>query len=298
MKFFERATTYQNMRKAKSHSAHELGPLEWVDYLKPQLSGPTADIVLVQLAVEGFWVHAHRPYYSVWPSIAESLAQVKLDLDCGLIALPLPTLLIRFSDSAPIICNDKKMRSILVSRIGNVGNDLISGEGLALFCDFGETRSTADGVVVPDVSFRTFPLIQGKTVEHVMSPEFMSYQDTDFDHVSTTLAARVVVAVCLIAKDSELIEPDVLDKDKLKYEEAPSEALVERAHRRGKVGWIIGRQVEVSPHYRRAHFGIRWKGKGTDKKPELVPVKGCVVKRHKMSEVPTGYLDDEDDHTR
>ena len=72
---------------------------------------------------------------------------------------------------------------------------------------------------------------------------------------------RVVVAVCLMADDPELVLADVLSKDRLDYERTGDRKYVDRAHRRGKVGWLIGAHVEVDPHYRRPHFAIRWTGK-------------------------------------
>ena len=29
---------------------------------------------------------------------------------------------------------------------------------------------------------------------------------------------------------------------------------VEKAHRRGKVGWDVGKHIEATPHYRRSHM--------------------------------------------
>jgi hypothetical protein len=37
---------------------------------------------------------------------------------------------------------------------------------------------------------------------------------------------------------------------------------VDKAHRRGKVGWNVGRHIEVAPHYRRPHMALVWTGTG------------------------------------
>jgi hypothetical protein len=65
--------------------------------------------------------------------------------------------------------------------------------------------------------------------------------------------------------------------------------LVEKAAKRGVVGWSIGEQYEAIPHFRRPHLGLRWTEKGR-KTPRIVPIKGSIVHRSKATDVPTGYL--------
>jgi len=78
------------------------------------------------------------------------------------------------------------------------------------------------------------------------------------------------------------------------YEDGDEELrkrLVAKAQRRGKVGWNVGRQIEVTPHVRRPHFAIRWTERGRAV-PKLVPVKGSVVHRQLAEKVPTGFGSD------
>ena len=48
-----------------------------------------------QLNNERDWEQQKRPYYNVWPSIVPMLTRLNLDLDSGLIQLPMPALSIR-----------------------------------------------------------------------------------------------------------------------------------------------------------------------------------------------------------
>ena len=48
---------------------------------------------------------------------------------------------------------------------------------------------------------------------------------------------------------------------------------VDKAHRRGKVGWNVGRHIEVAPHYRRPHMALVWTGTGRAV-PKIVPTAG------------------------
>ena len=103
---------------------------------------------------------------------------------------------------------------------------------------------------------------------------------------------KVVSAVFLMAKDPNhsLISPIVMKKDQEKYDLNSNTKYVEKAKRRGLVGWDIGKDIEFSPHMRRPHFGLRWTGKGREV-PKIVPINGCIVRRNKMTKVPTGYLE-------
>ncbi len=48
-----------------------------------------------QVNSERTWEEIRKPYYNVWPSIVPMLTRLNLDLDSGLIQLPLPVLCIR-----------------------------------------------------------------------------------------------------------------------------------------------------------------------------------------------------------
>ena len=61
-----------------------------------------------------------------------------------------------------------------------------------------------------------------------------------------------------------------------------------KAHRRGKVGWDVGRQVEVMPHYRRPHLMLAWTGPGRAV-PKIVPRRGSIVHRSAVEKVPSGF---------
>ena len=62
----------------------------------------------------------------------------------------------------------------------------------------------------------------------------------------------------------------MLSKDKSEFEQTGDETYVAKAHRRGKVGWNVDRQIEVIPHYGRPHLMLAWTGKGRAV-PRVVP---------------------------
>jgi len=79
-----------------------------------------------------------------------------------------------------------------------------------------------------------------------------------------------------------------LADDRLKYEESGDEKYIDRARRRGKVGWDVGRQIEVIPHYRRPHMALVWTGPGRAV-PRIVPRRGSVVHREVEEKLPSGF---------
>jgi len=61
-----------------------------------------------------------------------------------------------------------------------------------------------------------------------------------------------------------------------KFEQTGDQQYVDKAHRRGRVGWNVGRRIEVAPHYQRPHLMLAWTGGGP----------GC---SRKVEKVPSGF---------
>ena len=77
----------------------------------------------------------------------------------------------------------------------------------------------------------------------------------------------------LLENDSSIISPDVLADDRAKFEASGDHKFVDKAHRRGKIGWDVGKHIEVIPHYRRPHMALVWTGHGRVT-PKIVPRPG------------------------
>ena len=71
----------------------------------------------------------------------------------------------------------------------------------------------------------------------------------------------------------QIISPDVLADDRAKFEASGDQRYIDKAHRRGKVGWDVGKHIEVIPHFRRPHMMLVWTGRGRAV-PRIVPRKG------------------------
>jgi hypothetical protein len=99
---------------------------------------------------------------------------------------------------------------------------------------------------------------------------------------------RLCCSLCLLDHDPQIISPDVLNKDREKFDSTGDDRYIDRAHRRGKVGWDVGRHVEVAPHYRRPHMALVWTGRDRAV-PKIVPRRGSIVHRQVVERVPTGF---------
>ncbi len=84
------------------------------------------------------------------------------------------------------------------------------------------------------------------------------------------------------------IEPDVLSKDRDEFEASGDDRYVDKAHRRGKIGWNVGQRIEVAPHYRRPHMALVWTGRGRAV-PRVVPRRGSAVHREPVEKAPSGF---------
>lgn len=227
---------------------------------------------------EQVWTEKNKPYYNVYPSVIDCLLKVRLDAHGSSFSMPMEQLLIRF----PRGHEPSGIKAIFCFKTCWKNKE----EGLGAWI-----RQVGD----PEDTFVYTWFEKDKEIEQSIA-EMQHQHESEKEVIKE--AVRFVFAVGLLAQDESIISPDVLSKDRHKLDNAyltqeELQIIIDRAHRRGKVGWEIGKHIEVNPHFRRPHFAIRWKGKGRTQK-EIVPVKGAFVKRSSVTKIPTGYLGLED----
>ena len=232
------------------------------------------------------WERAHRPYYNVWPSIVPMLTRLNLDLDSSLIQLPLPALCIRCPKQKnpltfPWKGEEVQIRCMLMGEINE-------GRGLSILIDVGEVMGSEG---VPIYTYRNFRRQEGLTVEEAireLGSNELAELGVQIPEDLITDCIRLCCSLCLLENDPSVIEPDVLSKDRARFEQTGDEKYVTKAHRRGKVGWNVGRQIEVIPHYRRPHMTLVWTGRRREV-PRVVPRRGSVVHREVVEKLPSGF---------
>lgn len=115
----------------------------------------------------------------------------------------------------------------------------------------------------------------------------------------------LIIGIALLAQDTQWLVPEPLKADMDKYESSGDARYIDKAQRRGKVCYSLGKQIETAAHIRRPHFAVRWMkpdnarpyigtkadANGRDTVPVLRPVRGSVVQRERVRRVPTAYRD-------
>jgi hypothetical protein len=248
-----------------------------------------------QFVAEMWWHQADRPYYCIWPAVIPMFLKLKLDIDSGLILPPKQPLALRM----PTVNNPLKFeyegktyeaRAMLLNEA-----EIQNVPGVTVWIDFGETDENG----APIYSFQNFQIKSGSTIEQIIE-ELPIHKSAKIGVIVPKEfvldCIRLVCAVCLLGDDPTLITPDILNADLAKWEKNHDEKYVEKAHRRHKIGWHIGKQIEVIPHFRRPHFAWYHTGPG-GKIPQLILRTGegigGTIEIHKrmIEKIPTGYMD-------
>lgn len=299
MKWYEYQTIHQAVSASPVGRSLTKGrsAAEWTAEQARQPVQSQEAIMHWRFVAEAEWLRLGRPYYSVWPGLGESLVRLSLALPSELVpSLPESALLIRTSANHPITVDGGAIRHVLATE-GRFDN---RSRSLVLHVDAGAGR--IGDPPIEDYWQVTLRLLVGESLEESIARSrdgsTTSLKATEWAVLEAAL--RLVCTVCLLARDPSIVEPDVLSSDEERAESARRsgdttelERLVDKARRRGRKGWTIGRRLEVDPHYRRPHLGLRWTGEGK-KVPRVVPVKGVIVHRQRIAEVPTGRLDEEE----
>lgn len=295
MKFHETPTYYSDFGKGKykTPSDYYVNMAHQYEREDSRIRGqdPFDDIMMRSMIYgENEWYQAKRPFFNVWPVIAASL----LNLDTSRVSL---------SDC----CFPVRTLSVQMP----YGNEPIQFENYFCGSIHCMPQKTTDWPFYMTTNWYQRSNVNKRKVASVCAYidttekdiEVMYFFEKDkgpdkFVPRSELMKCfRLVVAIGLMANDPEIVQPVVLKSDELKYEETHNERLVEKAIQRGRYGWNVGKTIEYMPHYRRPHFGLRWTGEGR-LIPKIVPISGSIVKREKMTDVPTGYLDNEENQEK
>jgi hypothetical protein len=222
------------------------------------------------------WNKASKPYYKVYPCVVDALCRLKLDIKYEAPEVPEGALCIRFAEeNEPSTKKGSKISSILVHK-----SELFK-TFTSLFMRINLTDSSI-------VEARIDPDSEWWTMEEQINRPGLDEEGREVH----ALASRIVLTVLMLADDPEIITPDVLIADQRKYDRASDEwkrKAERRARKEKKVGWNIGKNIQSIPHFRRPHFALRYTGPNGSI-PKIVPVKSCMVKRNKLTSVPTGYV--------
>jgi hypothetical protein len=240
---------------------------------------------------EQSWVDANRPFYNVWPIAVTLACDVKLDLPFSALNIPFQSMLLRFA-----LGHEPNGVTTAMLFWPKANSD--SGPYISVICNFPGTmdRLTYMHHYNPADTVETWLQGIGRDSQAGYWQEMArSYRNADVS--GAALLIRIVVFICLLANDTDMITPVVLVKDRPRYDSATDEEtrrwLEERAIRKLGRGFDVGKnlqqQKERSPHWRNPHLCLFWTGEG-----RTIPViklrSGSIVQKVSMAEVPTGFL--------
>lgn len=309
MKFNDYPSVY-SYAASKNRSLKKAGFAVFYEWLRT--TGPdrsTCD----QAAAEGNWHKDGRPYYNVWPGIVDAFLRLDLSkVPARSIQFPGNGILLRLAEQSRVGEFENKgekfwIRSILVNVFDALHpetNEPMPGSKVVLaHIDVGEQgKHCGAGDDGPVVTWRRFPITDDYTVSEALDKSNVKYGTAGVgaeippDVIQKSF--QIIAACGLLESDSSVIVPDVLTKDKHR---PITEAIIDRARRRGKIGWNVGEAMsrgETSPHFRAPHAALYHVGKG--RKKTVIRFRTgegggpIIVHRDKMTNVPTGKLDEDE----
>ena len=289
MRFHEYETIPTSFRHARKQFPH-LPELTREDVVRVWFDESAGSMERMHAGFDTLWVGCRQPYYMIYPSLIPMLTRLSLDRVKGSsIQLPLglPCLSVRFPIGHEL---HNEVRSMWISFI-DLDPKAFGGttRGLCVGLDHGEMRYDT-----PVHLIRWCPLSEGSIEESLDAQEIPPMDGKLLDEKIVKDTIRLACTICLIGDDPSILEPEVLSKDKHRVNQDNIEKLVAKAKRRGKLGWSLGRSIEIIPHYRRPHPALVWTGVGR-KVPKIILRSGSVVHREAVAAVPTGYLDNGDE---
>lgn len=221
------------------------------------------------------WRRNRRPYVNVFPAVEKMLLNTKIEsIDPGTIEQTvlhsIETVEVRFaSQRRPFFLTVTPKKETFVAKVGAIEAAFYGGE-------------VAMRMQRQLFGCKKVHVVDSEKMMQVISLDVGEWMDLSLDML------RIGVGIMMLASDPFFFIPAITKRDQ---ERALSGKqlidAVERSKRRGNIGFNVGRDVEVCPHFRRPHFAMRWTGKGRET-PRLVPVKGSIVHRAGIA-VPTGY---------
>ena len=234
-----------------------------------------------RLAIAGElrWLEEHRPFYNLYPKVAKSLSRTCLEITAGDVFFQGEVVAVCFAVGheieVPFLLRGgylpAKLRAVLCIRYG---------ETITIMMDILVDGGDPSGQLCGSQMRADVKICELWDEDKV---EGLHKKREDYKKVYS-----MVIGTHLLAKEEDYCERVLLSADEGKT----GKAVEERAIRRGVNGIHIGRKQEreeVSPHTRRAHFAIRWMKVDGILRPRLRPVKATIVRRSKITAMPTGW---------
>lgn len=251
-----------------------------------------------QYLIEADWVEDRKPFYNVWPGIIPMLLKISLDFPSDHIKLPMRALNLRLPKGGhPAL---PEIRTILFGPSANITGT--GKDGVSIWVNRGEIfpYKFFGTYKIPMYTWQNFFFEEGVTVAESIASLTDTGEQTPEEYATILDCVKLVIGVCMIGagQDRDLICPDILSKDRGKWDEAlrrgdenALNTIEARALRRKGPGWDIGRIYErdkdqpwiVPPHPQRYHTGPG------GRTVVLKMRKGWIKNREGLTNIPSGH---------
>ena len=226
-------------------------------------------VAFSQASCEAEWLKDGRPYFKLYPDLVRKLLATDITVPSKYVRSFLPSVLLRFPNGhdTPELRDESgsALHSLLIVeygpgstyRISELLDDVkrVQERRFIMWMDFGERD------IVNDYGKRRSPIVAFQTtviddeeasfeenMKKMMSDRFDWDRGVKVPEESFRAAIRVAVGACLLANNARsLLEHDVLNRHQAQYRDSKSEEernfLHEKAIKRGKKGWLLGREI-------------------------------------------------------
>ncbi len=265
MKFTNWKTQYDQYKKMNVPPGEKpMGVEEWTASRYRQLKSypqkeSNRDICIFRLGIESQWYAQGQPYYKVHPKLVKQLCKTNLSkVPARFIETPKPysAVAIRLAEDDPLLTLETQigplpanvaMKSMLMIR-GSDRTQHDFRESVICLINFDYYRD--EGTHNEQQIFNFTPIWykdEDESVETALD-NFLIHTKTDSNKVRVfhhCLALAVTIGFLANSSDA-LIEPDVLNKLKRKYQEGDGKRrkeLAAKSQRRGKIGYNVGNDL-------------------------------------------------------
>lgn len=280
------------MTKAAREFGSKLPPLDLIQTMLGGLAGKDVSSedyhkgdVYMGCATVAKWYREKRPYYRLYPGVMETLLRLDIDKLLQVENMNFPFGLETLEIEFPEPC----------------------WEVLGLYnCVVRALDDNYYGVTVgyTDNGYGFFPLNR------------KNFKNDREDDPRVKILGQTLFGILAIGDDPEIIKPVVLQADTQKYVDTQDAKYVEKARRRGVIGFEVGPDIptreearqqmqenelakkkgQKCPHKRCAYLGWRWTGHRGSQIPKLTWISEAYINWNKVEELPQGYYGKEDKH--
>ena len=259
VRFYDWTLARQNMRSSEP-SWQALNGLTLQDWCQRALqrlhlaiqeaggSNPQLNSSYWHIVLDGQWDHCKRPYYNVWPAML-AMANAELTVDAD--PVPIAQLVPAFDTT--------------VYRLPLGEQVLFAGDGgdedLAVSClrvsvrrepekSFliieAQSKPKSAGPNEPDTRYVLLQeqITVGGTVQDFVARLRVQGEQAQQNVERWVRCLQLLTVIGRFRDDPLVTSPDVLSKDEQKFAVEKNLEYVLRAHRRGKVGWHIGKDLK------------------------------------------------------